>query len=92
MRETCYSFPHKLENQKSLCGRVGWHQPCGWAHSILMFLLQSTAIPYSFKGINQQSFTKNSIRRMPMNVLKCPSNFVDVNAFWVGRPQCSLDC
>lgn len=79
MREACYSFPPKLENQKSLCGRVGCCQPWGWAHSILMFLLQSTGILYSFKGMNQQSFTKNSIRRMPMNVLKCPSTFVDVN-------------
>lgn len=90
MRETCYSSPHKLENHKSLCGRVGSHQPCGWAHSILRFL-QSTEILYSFKGISQQLLTKNSIRRMPMSVLQCPSNLVDVNTFWVGSPKCSLD-
>lgn len=94
MRKTRFSFPHMHEKPEILMSESGilstlWvdiHHPCFSSSYPDDFVL--------FKGSNQQSLTKSSqanFIRGSMVVLKCHSNLVDVNIFWVGSPQCSSD-
>lgn len=82
-----------FENQKSPYRKVESHQCCGWTH-VTLIVLPSRTIWCSLKGLNHKCWPKSSkrnCRTASMNVLRCLSNLVDVNVFWSGNPQCSLD-
>lgn len=71
MRKACASFPDKLETQKYLYGRVESHQPCGWTHSTLVFLLHSMRILY-FQRNQAAVFNQKFKNQFQEDVYECP--------------------